>query len=60
MLERENTLEYVRELELFTRFGLFCLKRFVQVDISGSMALRRLLLVELSSFRAADNRLSLY
>ena len=35
ILERENILEYIRKLELFTRFGLFCLMRFVQVDISG-------------------------
>ena len=35
MLEKENILEYISKLELFTRFGLFCLKRFVQVDIIG-------------------------
>ena len=35
MFKRENILEYIRKLELFTRFGLFCLMRFVQVDISG-------------------------
>ena len=35
MFERENILEYISKLELFTRLGLFCLKSFAQVDFIG-------------------------